>query len=700
MSSTSKPPALTWQVASAIPGRIRLRHDAIANRARAHRIEAELSATHGVIQAQARPLTSGLLVHYDPIAISRRQLLHLLEDLIAPMTSPPLEPAGHLPPARFAMANGSLVLAVAGEFALPALLPGSAVLLVVSSLKVLREAWREVRLRKIGLPVLYATILAGTLLSGQFLAAALMAWMYQFWRHQHRAAQHRLRRQLLPSLTQRRRFARLCVGEAEVEVPTDRLHAGDRIVVEENEMIPADGWLAGGYAVVDERQVRGLAGLSRKEAGDPVFAGSFAVEGRLYIEVSAPGAATRADRLGRALAGAVAHAPAEFALTAQGEAFARRTVGPTLAVAGLGLAVGDLTTAAAILRPDYATGPGLGVSMESVRDVAACASEGIMIRDASAFQRIASVDVFVLDHHPALERTGLEVREIRSIDGGDENEVLRLAASALAGLAEERSAALNAAAAARRVVVRRDLRPSYRGPEITLRDRTRSIIVRDLRDSHATADLPSGLEVSADGRPIGRIAFGRSAEPLAAASLRELRAHGPLTIGLVSDRPDAEAAALAEALGLDFHLGGLSPDAKAQAIRSLRERGHRAAFVGDCRREPDAAREAHVAISMAADAGDTEDDPAQVLVHRDDLDWAAGLRELSRAHVARVRTIHGAILVPNLLCVAGAFFLGFTSLSAVVLTNLGTLAVFTGLPHQIHPPGLRRRGQLPAMNRS
>ena len=176
---------------------------------------------------------------------------------------------------------------------------------------------------EVGLPVLFATILAGTLLSGQFLAAALMAWMYQFWRHQHRVAQHRLRRQLLPSLTQRPRFARLSVGDAEVEVPADRLHAGDRIVVEEGEMVPADGWLAGGFAVVDERLVRGVAGLSRKEAGDPVYAGSFAIEGRLYLEVSGQGTATRGAQLGRALAAAATPPPADFALTAQGEAFAR-----------------------------------------------------------------------------------------------------------------------------------------------------------------------------------------------------------------------------------------------------------------------------------------------------------------------------------------------------------------------------------------
>ncbi len=689
MSSTSEV-APTWKVASAIPGRLRVRHDAIGDRAQANRIEAELAATHGVIQAHARPLTSGLLIRYDPAAIGQRHLLRILEGLTEPTSAP--APAGHLPTARFAMANGSLALAAAGELAIPALLPASAVLLVVASLKTLRQAWREVRARQVGLPVLFATILAGTLLSGQVLAAALMAWMYQFWRHQHRVAQHRLRRELLPSLTQRPRFARLCVGDAEVEVPADRLHPGDRIVVDEGEMVPADGWLAGGFAVVNERLVRGAAGLSRKEAGDPIYAGSFAREERLYLEVSGHGAATRAARLGRELAAAATPAPADFALTAQGEAFARRAVGPTLAAAGFGLAIGDLATASAILRPDYATGPGLGISMESLRDIADCALEGIVVRDPSAFHRIASADVFLFDHQQGLERAGLEVREVHRLDGVGEDEILRLAASAFAGLADERSLALQAACATRRIIVRRSQRPSYRGAEITLREGVRSITLRDRRGTEPAADPALALEVATDGRPVGRIAFGRSSRPRAVEALRELRRHGPMTIGLLSDRLESEAAPLAEALGLDFHLGGLSSAAKAEAVRSCRRRGLKVAFVGDCRREPEAARAADVAISMFDDI-DPANDPAQVLVLRPDLGWIAGLRERSRSHVNCLRTVHNFVLIPNLFCIAGAFFLGFTSLSSVVLTNLGTFAVYTGLP--------RRRGWrvLPALGR-
>jgi cation transport ATPase len=228
----------------------------------------------------------------------------------------------------------------------------------------------------------------------------------------------------------------------------------------------------------------------------------------------------------------------------------------------------------------------------------------------------------------------------------------------------------------------RPARPAaqLQGPEITLRDRSRSITIRDLREPGPSADLSPGLEVSADGRPIGRIAFGRSSVPLAAESIRELRQHGPPAIGLDSDRPGAGAGRLAAALDMDFHVGGLSSDAKAFAVRSFRERRLKVAYVGDRRREPDAARVAYVAISMD-DAVDPAHDPALVLVLRTDLDWAAGLRDWSRSHGARLRTIHGAVLVPNLLCIAGAFFLGFTSLAAVVLTHLGTLAVFSGLPN-------------------
>ena len=95
------------------------------------------------------------------------------------------------------------------------------------------------------------------------------------------------------------------------------------------------------------------------------------VEGSLEIEVLSHGHATCAAFYGRELAGAAVFLPSGLAVTPHGEEFGDGPA-PTLAAAGIGLIVGDVTTAAAILRPDYATGPGMGVSLGSLHDVATC----------------------------------------------------------------------------------------------------------------------------------------------------------------------------------------------------------------------------------------------------------------------------------------------------------------------------------------
>ena len=70
-------------------------------------------------------------------------------------------------------------------------------------------------------------------------------------------------------------------------------------------------------------------------------------------------------------------------------------------------------------------------------------------------------------------------------------------------------------------------------------------------------------------------------------------------------------------------------------------------------------------------------DPAAVLLLQPRLDPFANLWEIARSHEDRLRSLQRFILVPNLLCVAGAFFFGFTALTAVVVSNLGTFGLFS-----------------------
>jgi Cu2+-exporting ATPase len=375
---------------------------------------------------------------------------------------------------------------------------------------------------------------------------------------------------------------------------------------------------------------------------------------------------------------ASATTPAPFAVTPHGEAFAHRAVGPTLAIAGLGLLVGDATTAAAILRPDYATGPGMGVALHLLQDLANAAQDGVLIRDPAALRHFAEIDTIVFDDLPTLRRTGLEVARVRALGQASEDAVLRYAATAYRELAGERSRALRAECASRGILLLDlDLPPRYLGTGIDLdlgHDREAGPInVRELSRDDRSEEL-APLLVSAAGREIGLVSFERSARPEAAAVLQDLRAGGDLAVGLLSDRPEAEVASLARALGTDFHRAGLSADARADCLRSYSARGMKVAYVGDCRRHPDVAGAAYVAVSLPEEV-DLERDQAPILLLGSDLSSLAGLRALARSHVSRTHAIHGSILIPNLVCIAGAFLLGFTSMYSVLLTNLGTLSI-------------------------
>lgn len=667
----------TWEVVHELPGRLRFRNERLgSDAAMAQKIARELAAVHGIESCRVGSNSASLLVYHDPVAIGSRQILQILDHLIE---GPGLSMAheGEPPAVRFGLTNASVGLAALGEFAFPALLPASAVLLVASNARTIRAALDEIRDRQPGLPVLTTTIITATLASGQFLAASLMGWMIKFWHHRHHEQHRATRRRLLPGMAQHRRFARLLIGDEEVEVTLERLRPRDPVSVRAGELFPADGRLIRGSAIVDERPIRGGFGLIRKGKGDLVYAGTRAVAGEVCFEVEAVGASTRAATLASAVLSASSPPPSGFAVTAHGEAFARRAVVPTLATAGLGLMVGDLTTAAAVLRPDYATGPGLGVSLEVLRDSASCAREGIVIRDASVFRRLAEADLILFDDHSELERPGLEIECIRVVGGDTEQAVLIYAAAALGDLGDERARTLRAACEAQGLVPL-ETASDHCGNGIALQHGTRRIIVRDEPCSRATlvSDSVSSLIIEADGRTIGRVSFRPNEHPRAEPAIRALRESCPSAVGLLSSRSEATLASLAESLGIEHFRGGLTSEAKADLLRSFRERGVKVAYVGDCRRDTQAAREAHVAISLA-DEFDPEGDPAPIVMLPGDFMRVAGLKALSRSHLSRVRTVYGSALVPNLICIAGAFFFGFTSLSAVIVTNLGTLGVYS-----------------------
>ena len=309
----------------------------------------------------------------------------------------------------------------------------------------------------------------------------------------------------------------------------------------------------------------------------------------------------------------------------------------------------------------------------------------------------------LLDHHPELEATEPEVAAVRVFPGHTEFQVLRYAASALRDLDDERTAPLRAECLSRRIALL-DRIPADFGTDVTLHHRGQVIKVGNLggqgpavqesasaRGELATRSIDS-LMVGINGQIAGLVDFRPSSRLRAATALQELRnrSRQPLAIGLVSNRHDSQIRHHAAALGVDFQYGGLSTGDLAQLIRGCQRRGLKVAYVGECLKRARAAREADVAISLDHDGlEELERNPASILLLQPDLSRLGVLSEVSRVHRNRILSAEGGAFLPNLFCVAGAFFLGFSSLTTVLITNLGTGSTYARTASRIRR--LKRR---------
>jgi cation transport ATPase len=680
----------TFEVIVDEPGRLKLRQECLRGDPIAvQRIARELRRLPGVRVVKASDRTGRVLVRYAPTAISGRALLGRAEATLFELQVGAAE-ASRTGLVRSTMANVTLGIAATGEFLVPALLPVSAVLLVVTNARTLRAAIDQVRQRRLGLPVLYIAIVATTLATGQFLASAMMTWLFRFWDRLFRVELATERIRLIERTASGPLMARLMVPSgAEVLVTVARLKPGDRLILAQGDASPTDGRIIEGDGIVDERGVFGADGISAKRPGDAILAGSAVLSGSFQVEVGRLGEATRSASIRRALIAATSPARGQSALTDRSERFASRAVGPTLATAGVGLLAGDLFTVGAILRPDYATGPGLAVPLESLHKVAICARAGIVARDAEALERLAEVELIVLLDHPSLSSKALEVKSIET--RLPEPVLLRYAASAFRHLRDDRATALIEACRDRRIHLL-DLMAIEFGRGVTVAHDKHRIRVGEVDPATGRA---GALAIEIDGTVVGLIGFAETAQPAAASAIEQIRRNSHQPFALVSSRATAETADLAKKLGVEMFRGDFSSDDTVAFLVACRGKGLKTALVGDCRSHARAARLAHVAISIGDD-GTLEDDPASLLIQQARLDPLAELIRIARDHANRVDQAQKFILVPNLLCVAGAFFFGFTGMTAVMLSTLGTLGLYriaTDSLRELDAPGVSPSGR-------
>lgn len=655
-----------WEIVHELAGRLRVR-DVDLHRCPqvAQRIRSELALQRGVQDVTISPLTGSVVIRFDTAVTDRNQVLAQLDELTrdGDLAACPEIPSR----SKWLYASATLALAVAGTTLYPPLLPASAALLVASSISTFKNAWRQLLRRETGLPVLHTAIVAATLASGGFLASSLMNWLLLHWQDR-RARLTAAGQQLLNrSIRMPKTKVWIVRDGVELEASVASLQIGTVIAVREGEWMPVDGRIVSGRAILEERSISGRNALVCRSTGDSVFEGAFVVEGELNVEVLRTGEKTIATTIGEALTGAAAHRPAAVPEVAQ------RAVPPSLMTAGIGLLVGDATLAAAVLRPDYATGPGIGDSLTLIDRLSACLDEGIVVRNPAVFEEMADADLVLFDHDRQLAVRVTQVEEIHVEGPLAPFDILDYAECAVRQFHDPRARAVVATHRAQgRVPL--EIGVGYRSGTVELGDRGRTIRVEGLAAAGTPVESP--LRIFCNGELAGSVTFCEGEAALAAEAVLELRARCGMQVELVSSASAPEANRLADALGVDGLYLSPSDESRADLIRECRANGRRVVYVGDCQKYPQAAAAANVAVNPCPDPA-SDIDVSGVWLLTPQYEKIAQLRSVAEAMRRQAQVDFNLILIPNVVCIAGAFLFGFTSLVVVVLSNLGTYSVYS-----------------------
>jgi cation transport ATPase len=663
-------------------GYLRAHHPAIKNNpAVAQRVENALRVVPGVIAVAA---SGELTIRFDPGAAAALQLIRIAEAQI--LGQEPIHSVPSPEPVNFGLENVMVGVAAAGEFVLPLVAPVASGLLVLAALNTFSAAASQLLQRKVGLPLLYTCAVGTRLVSGQFFAASVLSWFFRYWEHRYRQDGEVENQTLLDETAALPKQVRMLTAEgSEQVVPRRDVTAGQRVRALAGEPVPVDAVVRSGAALVDQTAVFGTSAPSRKIAGDQVFAGSIILAGSLDLEVLRTGHEMRVAQVARALIGTMALPPRSQGLNQEADDFASWAVAPTLLAAGAGAAIGGLTTAGAILSPDYATGVGITMPLEKLRDVRLAFRHGAVIRAGDALGRLATTSCVVLDDHENLHHAGSDVAELRT-KRLDEARLLPAMAAAGVWLGDERGPALVRACRERGLIVRRAELREIGGDGVTIgfgdhlvRLRGRPVVA---------GPAPPPLIVEVDGVEVAAVRFVRNGRPEAAEVVQRLQQAG-MRVLLTSDGTADLTAARARQLGVDQYFGGLDPGDKIQLLRNLQQQKIAAAYVGDCSANAAVAHTAHLSIGLSGADASVEMGSDIALV-APSVSPLPALYALGRDNAGRRKRVGYEVIAPNLLCVGGAFAFGFTAMAVVLISNFGTSLTYNGAKQRLRTAAARR----------
>ena len=483
----------------------------------------------------------------------------------------------------------------------------------------------------------------------------------------------------------------LVQGE-EVLLPLNEVEVGQEIIVRTGNMIPLDGKVSFGEAMVNQASMTGESIPVRKKIGSSAYAGTVVEEGECRIRVEKLAGSGRYDRIVKMIEESE---KLKSATEDKASHLADKLVPYSLGGAALTyLLTRNVTKALAFLMVDFSCALKLSMPVAVLSAMREAGKHKISVKGGKFMEAISEANTIVFDKTGTLTYAKPKVEDIITFKDSDENEMLRMAACleehyphsmANAVVAEAEARDLHHAERHSKVeyVVAHGISSIYEGKHVLIGSHH---FIFD--DEHCTvpkgeeeklASIPpehSALYLAVDGELTTVILISDPLRKEAVGVIQDLKALGIDKVVMMTGDNKKTAHAVARMVGVDEFHAEVLPEDKASFIQEEHRLGRKVIMVGDGINDSPALSEADAGIAISAGAAIAKE-VADITIQEGDLYELVILKKLSNRLMKRIHGNYNFIIGFNAMLIALGLAGILTPSNSALFHNISTIA--TGL---------------------
>ena len=563
----------------------------------------------------------------------------------------------------------------------------------LTTLKSVKYIWKGVRTLakcRIEVPVLDATAIGVSMLRGDFSTASSVMFLLGFgeiledWTHKKSVDD------LARSMSLNVSKVWLITEDSEVQVGTDEIKPGDRVRIHMGTVIPFDGIVTEGEAMVNEASLTGESMPVAKHESSYVYAGTVMEEGELTIRVKETSGSTKFEKIVTMIEETE---KLKSAVESKAEHLADRLVPYTLAGTALTYALTrNVTKALSILMVDFSCALKLAMPISVLAAIREANAHHITVKGGKFLEAVAEADTIVFDKTGTLTKAQPTVVDVVSFNGDSKENLLRLAAcmeehfphsmaKAVMDAAKERGLTHEEMHSKVEYIVAHGISTMVDGRKAIIgshhfvfEDEKCTIPVGKEELFRNLPEEYSHLYLGIEGKLAAVICIEDPLRPEEPEVVKALRKAGFTQIVMMTGDSDRTAKAIAARVGVDKYYSEVLPEDKAKFVEEAKAQGRKVLMVGDGINDSPALSAADVGIAIS-DGAELAREIADITIGADDLSVMVTLKEISNGLMDKIHKNYRRIVGINGSLIA----LGVTGViqptMSALLHNTSTLLI-------------------------